>query len=137
MTQPVNSSGLLCQRLELVDRRFPALFTGEKRETIRWNEGDIVPGYLLYTASKNDAWKTVVWVTSVRRCLLGSLTGYYKSEPAELLASMQRHYPAIALDTDVLFVEHLTPQETLTRYGAPEGLADKILWRAEDLGTIL
>lgn len=121
------------QRLELVDRRFPALLSGEKRDTIRWNEGHIEPGYLIYYASDNSRWKTMVWVTATRYTTLASLAPVAAQAPEELLAVMRRHYPNIELDTEVLFVEHLSPQETRARYGVPEDCDEALIFSAEDL----
>lgn len=121
------------QRLELVDSRFPALFTGEKRDTVRWNEGCIELGYLLYYASVNSKWKTLVWVTATRNIPLNELAEHYKQTPEELLGAMQRHYPHIQIDTEVLFVEHLTPQETFAVHGIPEDFHEQLVLSEADL----
>jgi hypothetical protein len=117
------------QTLELVDDRFPALFTGEKINTVRWNEGDIKEGYLLYYASKNPKWRTLVWVTKSQRIPMNKIAHLYGMTPDELCSVMQRHYPGIKQDTVILFIEHLTPQQTEKEVGIPEEFrVEECLW---------
>ena len=99
------------QELELVDDRFPAIYTGEKANTLRWQEGDIEPGYLIFYATNNHHWKTLVWVTNVKSTPMDEISYIYDMTPEELHKAMQRHYPDIKIDSDVVFVEHLSPQE--------------------------
>lgn len=110
------------QKLELVDDRFPAIFTGEKTNTLRWREGDIKPGYLVFYASNNPKWKTLVWVTNVDTTPMDKIAHVYDVTPEELHKAMLRHYPDIQIDSEVVFVEHLTPQQTMEQYGLPEQL---------------
>jgi len=108
------------QTLRLVDRRFPGLLRGEKTDTIRLNEGDIEPGFLRYESLSQDQ-HTVVYVTSVERLPLREVAGRTRDDPVQptpeqMLERMLVYYPDITLDTVVLYVEHLTPQETRRRY---------------------
>lgn len=100
------------QKLELVDRLFPDLLDGKKINTLRWREGDINPGYLLYYASSNPALQALVWVTKVERLPLSEAAPFYNMTPQELLVSMRKHYPDIRIDDEVMLVHHLSPQET-------------------------
>jgi len=122
------------QRLELVDRLFRPLFTGEKRSTLRWRkEKKVGEGFLVYEASKNPRWHVLVWVTKISSGPLSSFASAYDMTPEQLLASMRTHYPNIEMNSDVDLVEHLSPQETLRLHGVPEEVRGKVLQTAEDL----
>lgn len=110
------------QKLELVDDRFPAIFTGKKTNTLRWQEGDIKLGYLVFYASNNPKWKTLVWVINVNFIPMDKIAYVYDMTPEDLHKAMLRHYPDIKIDSEVVFVEHLAPQQTLEQYGLPQEL---------------
>lgn len=108
------------QKLELVDEQFPALLRGEKTDTIRLNEGDIKPGFLLFYSSSGKE-RAVVWVTEINYMPLrnvGKKVGYTKRTPDDetCLRHMKKHYPDITLDTEILLVEYLSPSETKEKY---------------------
>ena len=48
------------QKLELLDEFFPALMSGIKTNTLRWREGNIKKGYLLFYESKDPDLKAIV-----------------------------------------------------------------------------
>jgi hypothetical protein len=121
------------QKLELVDRLFPALFTGEKVSTLRWREGEVAEGYLLYCASNNPKWKALVWVTGTEKKPLRAFASFCNQTPDELLAAMRTHYPEITLEDDVLLVHHLTPYDTAERKGIPDELWGEVILSAEGL----
>ena len=75
------------QTLELVDRRWAALLSGEKTDTIRWN---------------------------VRAMKMHDVPN--EPDKMDFLKRMQAHYPMITLDTEILFIEHLSVEETKARY---------------------
>ncbi|MDT0353059.1 ASCH domain-containing protein [Pseudonocardia charpentierae] len=104
-----------------MDSRFPALLRGEKTDTIRLDEGDIEPGFLCYVNWPFEDQRVVVYVTSVEYLPLREVAGRTRDDveqptPEELLDRMRVYYPQITLDTVVLYVEHLTPEETRRRW---------------------
>lgn len=121
------------QTLELLDDFFPALFKGEKTNTLRWNEGDVVPGYLLFYASRNPGWKALVWVTGTRQCSLDAIASVYHMSAQELHTAMLKHYPAIRPDSEVLFIEYLPPLETKETYGIPASIKGSVAMSMADL----
>lgn len=106
------------QKLKLVDRRFPALMAGEKTDTIRWNEGVVETGLLLYEGCDDLSLQTTVWVTDVLFIPLRKVSEEVGSgESLEyILSSIRVHYPDITLDTEIMLVKHLTPAETEKLY---------------------
>ncbi|NCC21006.1 MAG: ASCH domain-containing protein [Alphaproteobacteria bacterium] len=123
------------QTLELADSLFPQVLAGEKTRTLRWREGEIRPGYLLYTSFDNPAWKALVWVTGCRDAPMNEMAPLYDMSPEDLHKSMQRHYPDIEIDSPVTLVEHLTPRQTAEEHGVPESLRGEILMSAEELNS--
>jgi hypothetical protein len=117
------------QMLELVDRRFPALLSGRKTSTIRWNEGVIKPGFLLYVSCSGKE-RAIVWVNEVNRIPLrdiGKKIGYdaHHKDENHTLELMRLHYPAITLDTEIDLIEHLSVADTRKRY--PREVAEILL----------
>ena len=51
------------QQLTLVPRLMPAVRSGEKTSTIRWQEGDITMGPLRLVNQQDDTDAIIVWVT--------------------------------------------------------------------------
>ena len=104
------------QTLYVVPRLFPAILDGGKTSTIRWREGPIEPGPLLYVCDGAPERTAIVHVTRVTTVKLRDAARFLGREeewPAPvMLEGMREHYPAITLDDDVDIVEHLTPAET-------------------------
>ena len=121
------------QRLELVDHLFPALFSGDKIATLRWGEGDIEAGYLLYHATHNEDWKVLVWVTKVERGSLRYFAPFYQQTPEELCQSMRIHYPLIEIDSEVALIHHFTPHQTAEQKGLPADIWGQLILSAEGL----
>ncbi len=105
------------QQLDVVDRLFPAILTGEKESTIRWMEQNIVVGPLKFSCV-NDLSKSVV--VQVFRCTELPLSeaaiflGKSPDWPDDLLFEwMREHYPDIQMSSNVQIVE-------FTRSNSPE-----------------
>lgn len=103
------------QTLELVDRRWPALLSGEKLDTIRLNEGEVELGLLRYIACDDKTKQAYVWVTHVEYMPLKAVPN--EPDKDDLLRRMKMHYPNIELDTEILFVAHLSVEQTKEKYG--------------------
>jgi len=101
--------------LELVDRRWDALLSGEKLDTLRWNEGDVqAPCFITYKNCSFPDKTAVVYAYSSSYMPLREVPD--EPDKDELLTSMRRHYPTITLDTEILYVEHLSVAETAEKY---------------------
>lgn len=123
------------QTLELADSLFPQLLAGEKTRTLRWREGDVRPGYLLYYSYDNPAWKVLVWVTGCREAPMSEMAPLYDMSPESLHKAMSRHYSEIEIDSPVTLVEHLTPLQTAEEHGIPEILRSEIIMSVEELNA--
>lgn len=113
------------QALELVDRFFDDLFAGKKRNTWRYKEQPVTPGFLVFEASVDPQLIALVWVDDVAHVKLADVHTVLEGEntpPDELLAGMRRHYPDIELDSEVMIVKHISPAETYRKYGLPDEL---------------
>lgn len=115
------------QKLELVDDRFPDMVNGQKTNTLRWKEGEVKEGYLLFYATKNPSWKALVWVTNVRNIPMDQIAYVYDMSPQELHKAMLRHYPDINIDSNVSYIEYLSPIQTLEKKGIPENFEEKVI----------
>lgn len=109
------------QQLSLVERRWDALITGEKLDTIRFNENTIESGFLVYESFPSRDQYCVVYVTDVRMIPLREVLTFTKDlirkpDEATLLKRMRAHYPNIGLDSIVQYIQHLSPQETQLMY---------------------
>ncbi len=121
------------QKLELVDHLFPALFSGDKIATLRWKEGEIEEGYLLYHATHNEDWKVLVWVTKVEKALLSAVAPLYKQTPEELCQNMRIYYPSIEIDSEIVMIHHLTPHQTAEQKGIPAELWGQVILSGDGL----
>lgn len=109
------------QWLHLVERRWPALLSGEKVSTFRLNEGFIHRGFLVYKDCPKEQWREVVYVKKVYYVPLRQameIDGFDDHTPnmETALKQMKVHYPDITLDTPILFAQHLGVPETLAKY---------------------
>ncbi|MDN5927255.1 MAG: ASCH domain-containing protein [Hyphomicrobiales bacterium] len=106
------------QSLNVADRLFPLVLSGEKTHTIRWRETRIRPGLMRYVCDRDPGKTVVVLVTRCRDVPLSQaamLVGKQDIWPdAIMLSGMREHYPDIQLDDVVQVVEHMTPQQTAT-----------------------
>lgn len=60
-------------QLTLVPRLMPAVRSGEKTSTIRWQEGDITMGPLRLVNQQDDTDAIIVWVTQVETLRLSEV----------------------------------------------------------------
>ena len=109
------------QRLHLVERRWPALLSGEKVSTFRLNEGFVHKGFLVYKDCPREQWTEVVYVTRVYYAPLRQaieIDGFDDHTPdmETALRQMRVHYPEITLDTNILLAQHMSVPETRTKY---------------------
>jgi hypothetical protein len=107
------------QRLALADRHFPALLRGDKIQTVRWREGRVGVGPLVFYSETESGREVEVWVTRCTRMPLGDVAAFLsktKEWPDDvMLAGMRAHYPGISLRDVVDVIEHLSPEETRSR----------------------
>lgn len=109
------------QTLDLVERRWEALLSGEKLDTIRYKETRIAPGLFVYKNSPYTGKYCVVYATNVMDLKLRDVLKYakdidYKQNEENLLQQMKLHYPEITLDTVIQYIQHLSPDETKEKY---------------------
>ena len=109
------------QWLHLVERRWPALVNGEKTSTLRFNEGFVHKGFLVYKDCPKEQWTEVVYVTRVyyvplRQAL--EIDGFDEHTPdiETGLRQMRAFYPNITLETPLLLAQHLGAPETKQKY---------------------
>ena len=107
------------QELKVVARLYPAILDGSKTSTIRFNEQCITPGALAFACEGQLNQRVVVWVTQCTNMPLieaASYLGKTSEWPDEImLKGMQEHYAEIQLSDIVQIVEHLSPEESLSR----------------------
>ncbi len=106
------------QKLDVVERLFPLVLTGEKTSTIRFRERDIQVGPMVYWCEGDSARTAKVWVkrcTNMPLSEAAKFLGKTEEWPDEvMLEGMRVHYPSIQLSDIVQVVEHLNPQESLS-----------------------
>lgn len=100
------------QRLELHDDFFPNVESGQKLNTLRWNEGGIVEGYLEFYGTENPELKSLVFVTNTKTAPLSSFSDFYNTTPEALHSSMLKHYKNIKIDSEATLIKYLSPKET-------------------------
>jgi hypothetical protein len=105
------------QKLDVVERLFPLVLTGEKISTIRFGEQHIIVGPMVYWCEGSSTRTATVWV---RRCTdmplfeAAEFLGKTEEWPDEvMLEGMRAHYPGIQLSDTVQVVEHYNPKESL------------------------
>ena len=109
------------QWLHLVERRWPALVSGEKTSTFRLGEGFVHKGFLLYKDCPREQWGEVVYVTGVYYLPFAQaveMDGFDAHTPdlQTALKQMQVHYPDLTEQTPILLVRHLSVPETRKLY---------------------
>ena len=109
------------QWLHLVERRWPALLSGEKTSTLRLNEGFVHKGLLVYKDCPKEQWMEVVYVTHVYYVPLKQaleIEGFDKHTPdiETGLKQIKTYYPNITLKTPILLATHLSVPETKKKY---------------------
>ena len=104
------------QKLDVVERLFPLILTGEKTATIRFEELSIDVGPMIYQCEGSAARTAVVWVTRCTDMPLSDAAAFLgKTEEwpdAIMLEGMRAHYPTIQLSDTVQVVEHYSPEES-------------------------
>lgn len=110
------------QKLELAKDLFPKMISGAKTNTLRWNEGIIEEGFLLFYAENNINLSATVWVNRVTTSSMKNFACKYNMSAKALHSSMLRHYPDIKIDSIVSFIEYLSPEKTLKIHGIPDNL---------------
>tara|TARA_Y100000590_G_scaffold240758_1_gene270773 strand:- start:520 stop:843 length:324 start_codon:yes stop_codon:yes gene_type:complete len=102
-------------KLKLVNRRWDALLNGEKLDTIRLKEGKVrTPCFIEYENCDYPEKKAIVYAYSSEYILLKDVPNEPNKE--DFLNRMKRHYPDITLNTEILFIEHLSVDETKSKY---------------------
>jgi hypothetical protein len=105
------------QKLDVVERLFPQIVSGEKTSTIRFGEQRIQVGPMVYWCGGNSARTVAVWVnrcTDMPLSEAADFLGKTEKWPDEvMLEGMRTHYPEIQLSDIVQIVEHYTPAESL------------------------
>ncbi len=103
----------LIQSLEVVERLFPLILSGEKTSTIRWRERTIVPGPLKLMCEGEAGLSVVVEVyrcTTMPLCEAAPFVGRSDEWPDDvMLKGMREHYPDIQLSSTVQVVEFKSP----------------------------
>ena len=101
------------QRLGVVPRLFEEILAGRKTSTIRFREGPIVPGPMLYVCDGAPERRVVVEVTRVTAMPLSAVAATLGRErewpPTVMLEGMREHYPGIGLADEVCVIEHTAP----------------------------
>ena len=105
--------GVMVDRSKTVTSLFPDVRSGKKQHTIRWREGKIIPGPMLYVNADDDSETLVVQVTEVKTMKLFFVASYLgrleEWSDEVLLSGMREHYPDIRLDSEVEVIHHLAP----------------------------
>ena len=105
------------QKLDVVERLFPLVITGEKTSTIRFREQQIQIGSMAYWCEGNSARTVTVWVNRCNDMPLSEAAEFLgKAEewPDEvMLEGMREHYSDIQLSDIVQVIEHYNPKESL------------------------
>ena len=105
------------QKLDVVERLFPLVVTGEKTSTIRFGEQQIHAGPMVYWCEGDSTRTVTVWVNRCNDMPLSEAAEFLgKTEewPDEvMLEGMREHYSDIQLSDIVQVVEHYSPKESL------------------------
>ncbi len=105
------------QKLDVVNRLFPLLITGEKTSTIRFNEQRIHIGPMTYWCDGDSSKSVTVWVNRCTDMPLSNAAAYLNrvNEWPEdvMLKGMREFYPNIEISDIVQVIEHFNPIESL------------------------
>jgi hypothetical protein len=97
------------QSLRVVGRLFPDIVRGRKKSTIRWREGPVVPGPLVFVSDDDPSSTVLVTVTRCSDMALSQVASFVgRSEEwpdPVMLAGMREHYPEIQLSDIVQVIE--------------------------------
>ena len=114
-------STYVMQKLNVVERLFPLLLTGEKTSTIRFNEQRIRIGQLTYWCEGDSSKSVTVWVNRCTDMPLSNAAIYLNRVddwPDDvMLKSMREFYPGIEISDIVQVIEHFDPIESLKYIG--------------------
>jgi hypothetical protein len=105
------------QKLDVVERLFPLVVTGEKTSTIRFREQHIQVGPMVYWCEGDSTRTVTVWVNrcnDMPLCEAAGFLGKTEEWPDEaMLEGMREHYSDIQLSDTVQVIEHENPKESL------------------------
>jgi hypothetical protein len=114
------------QKLDVVERLFPLVLSGEKTSTVRYRERRIYLGPMVYWCDGNSEITSTVWV---KRCTdlplleVAEFLSKSKEWPDEImLEGMRVHYPEIQLKDIVQVIEHYDPKESLLYLSKIDGI---------------
>ena len=106
------------QKLDVAERLFPLVLSGEKTSTIRFREQHIQVGPMVYWCEGSSSKTSTVWVnrcTDMPLLEAAIFLGKTKEWPEDvMLQDMRAHYPDIQLTDIVQVVEHYSPEESLS-----------------------
>jgi hypothetical protein len=109
------------QKLDVVERLFPLVISGEKTCTVRFQERRMRIGPMVYWCDGSSDKTVVVWVkrcTDLPLVKAAEFLGKTEEWPEKvMLDGMRVHYPGIQLTDTVQVVEHYSPEESLSYLG--------------------
>jgi hypothetical protein len=105
------------QKLDVVNRLFPLLLSGEKTSTIRFNEQRIRIGPMTYWCEGDSSKSVTVWVNRCTDMPLSDVAIYLNlvdDWPDDvMLEGMREFYSNIEISDIVQVIEHYNPNESL------------------------
>ena len=105
------------QKLDVANRLFPLLLTGEKTSTIRFNEQRIRIGPMTYWCEGDSSKSVTVWVNRCTDMQLSEVAVYLNRVddwPDDvMLNGMREFYPNIEISDTVQVIEHFNPEVSL------------------------
>jgi hypothetical protein len=114
------------QKLDVVERLFPLILTGEKTSTIRFNEQHIDVGPMVYWCEGNSTKTATVWVKRCTDMPLSRVAEFLEKIeewPDEvMLEGMRVHYPGIQLSDIVQVIEHYNPKDSMSYLTEMDGM---------------
>jgi hypothetical protein len=114
------------QKLDVVERLFPLVLSGEKTSTVRYRERRIHVGTMVYWCDGNSEITSTVWVkqcTDLPLLEVAEFLSKLEEWPDEImLEGMRVHYPEIQLTDIVQVIEHYDPKESLLYLSKIDGI---------------
>lgn len=105
------------QKLDVANRLFPLVLSGEKTSTIRFNEQRIRIGPMTYWCDGDSRKAVIVWVNRCSDMPLSDAAVYLNRVddwPDDvMLRGMREFYPNIEMSDIVQVIEHFDPKESL------------------------